>query len=104
MNKKERAMHVLESELDSIAQGIYCNKECHNCRYLRRIRKLQGAARTVMDYGKAPKNATIQTFNDMRDKRTDKERRVKYTGFNRRVSPGFRNMTLSETGSLESAN
>ncbi len=67
MNKKEKAMHILESELDSIAQSIYCSKECASkCPYLRRIHKLQGAARIIMDYGHAPKNTTLTTFQIMK--------------------------------------
>lgn len=62
MNKKERALHQLESELDSISQSIYCSKECHRCPYLNRLHKLQGAVRILMDYGKAKKNTTLTTF------------------------------------------
>lgn len=62
MNKKERALHHLESELDSIAQSIFCSKECHNCDFLRRIHKMQGAVRIVMEYGIKPKNTTLTTF------------------------------------------
>lgn len=94
MNKKERALHVLESELDSIAQSIYCSKECSCCDYLRRIRKLQGAARTLMDYGKADKNTTIQTFNDMKDKRTNEERTVRAGPCNHRVKKGPKQTTI----------
>lgn len=62
MNKKERALHHLESELDSIAQSIFCSKKCFKCDYLRRIHKMQGAVRIIMDYGRAPKNTTLTTF------------------------------------------
>ena len=62
MNKKERALHHLESELDSIAQSIFCSKTCYKCNFLRRINKMQGAVRILMDYGDAPKNTTLTTF------------------------------------------
>lgn len=66
MNKKERALHVLESELDSISQSIYCSKECYKCRFLSRLHKLQGAVRILMDYGTAPKNTTLTHFQIQR--------------------------------------
>ena len=62
MNKKERALHHLESELDSIAQSIYCSKKCSSCQFLRRIHKMQGQVRILMDYGHSPKNTTLTTF------------------------------------------
>jgi len=62
MNKKERALHHLESELDSIAQTIFCSKTCFKCQFLRRIHKMQGKVRILMDYGIAPKNTTLTTF------------------------------------------
>jgi len=62
MNKKERALHHLESELDSIAQSIYCSKKCSSCQFLRRLHALQGQVRILMDYGKSPKNTTLTTF------------------------------------------
>ena len=62
MNKKERALHHLESELDSIAQSIFCSKSCYKCQFLRRINKMQGAVRILMDYGNRPKNTTLTTF------------------------------------------
>jgi hypothetical protein len=62
MNKKERALHHLESEMDSIAQSIYCSKKCSLCPYLRRIHAMQGKVRILMDYGDAPKNTTLTTF------------------------------------------
>lgn len=62
MDKKERALHHLESEMDSIAQSIYCNPKCCSCQYLRRIHAMQGKVRILMDYGNAPKNTTLTTF------------------------------------------
>ena len=62
MDKKERALHHLESEMDSIAQSIYCSQKCHNCPYLLRIHKMQGQVRILMNYGRAPKNSTLTTF------------------------------------------
>lgn len=62
MDKKERALHHLESEMDSIAQSIYCSKKCSGCQFLRRIHAMQGKVRIVMDYGHAPKNTTLTTF------------------------------------------
>ena len=62
MNKKDSALHHLESELDSIAQSIFCSKECHKCDFLRRIHKMQGQVRILMDYGHKTKNTTLTTF------------------------------------------
>ena len=62
MNKKERALHHLESELDSIAQSIFCSKQCYKCQFLRRINKMQGQVRIIMNYGDSPKNTTLTTF------------------------------------------